>query len=141
LIQLIQTDKTNPSINKSLELKTDAQTLKILKTSCYDCHSYETKYPKYSYIAPMSWLIKRNINNGRDSLNYSTWKNIDDDMKLKRLKRTIQLTQNGLMPKPEYTAVFHKDALLNKKQKEIVIKWAQNEIEQIENQTKEEINR
>ena len=132
LIQLIQTDKTNPKVDDKLTLEADIKVMKILKTSCYDCHSYETKYPKYSYIAPMSWLIKRNINNGRDSLNYSIWKDIDKDKKIKRLKRTIQLTKSGLMPKSEYTAVFHEDAIMNKSQKEILIKWSQSQIDILE---------
>ena len=45
----------------------------ILKTSCYDCHSNETRYPWYAYIAPVSWLVVKDVKNGRGDLNFSEW--------------------------------------------------------------------
>jgi hypothetical protein len=41
--------------------------------ACYDCHSNETRWPPYSYVAPMSWLVRRDVERGRDELNFSTW--------------------------------------------------------------------
>jgi len=45
----------------------------ILKASCYDCHSNETVWPWYSKTAPASFLISRDVNNGREHMNFSTW--------------------------------------------------------------------
>ena len=41
--------------------------------ACYDCHSNETVWPWYSYVAPMSWLIRKDIDEGRADLNFSEW--------------------------------------------------------------------
>src|SRR5262245_16995178 len=43
----------------------------LVKRACYDCHSNETNYPWYSNIAPVSWLITRDINVGRAVMNFS----------------------------------------------------------------------
>ena len=45
----------------------------IARDSCYDCHSNETDWPVYSYVAPMSWLVRRDVEGGRDELNFSRW--------------------------------------------------------------------
>jgi len=41
--------------------------------SCYGCHSNETDWPVYSYVAPASWLVTRDVDEGRDELNFSEW--------------------------------------------------------------------
>lgn len=77
----------------------------------YDCHSNETRYPWYSHIAPVSWLLYRDINVARDNLNFSTWskKEIDvDDI--------IDQIEQGAMPKPIYLPL-HPEAQLTDKQK------------------------
>ena len=38
----------------------------MLHSACYDCHSNETRWPWYSHIAPMSWLIAGDVKEGRD---------------------------------------------------------------------------
>jgi hypothetical protein len=44
----------------------------ILKRSCADCHSNQTIWPWYSYVAPVSWLVERDVRRGRDHMNLST---------------------------------------------------------------------
>jgi hypothetical protein len=135
LIQLIQIDRSNPKVDQAQTLKADEKVLNVIKDACYDCHSYETKYPRYSYIAPLSWLIKRNVNNGRKALNFSTYASMDDLLKQKRLQRSIQQVKSGMMPKSEYAAL-HEEAKLSKTQKDLYIHWAQKEIETIEQRLK-----
>src|SRR5687768_1756649 len=45
----------------------------IARTSCYDCHSNETEWPAYSYVAPMSWVVRKDVEAGRRTLNFSEW--------------------------------------------------------------------
>jgi hypothetical protein len=45
----------------------------IFERSCYDCHSNKTVYPWYSKVAPVSWLLARDINGGRHQVNFSEW--------------------------------------------------------------------
>jgi hypothetical protein len=47
------------------------QTRDLAKRACYDCHSNETVWPWYSVVAPVSWLNQRDVNEGRQHLNFS----------------------------------------------------------------------
>ncbi len=42
--------------------------------ACYNCHSHETEWPWYSYVAPVSWLIEQDVLLGREEMNFSDWK-------------------------------------------------------------------
>ena len=48
------------------------QTEQLARAACFDCHSNETRYPWYSNIAPMAWLVNQDINEGRKKMNFST---------------------------------------------------------------------
>ncbi len=52
---------------------------RIARQSCYDCHSNETDWPVYSYVAPMSWLIRSDVETGREELNFSEWEDHDSE--------------------------------------------------------------
>ncbi|WP_345980204.1 heme-binding domain-containing protein [Sulfurimonas sp. HSL3-2] len=116
-IQFIRPDFKNPKVDETVALNADTKVMSVLKTSCYDCHSNETKYPWYHNVAPVSWMMSSNINDGRKALDFSNWANIDAKVKLERLKRAKQLVNNELMPKSEYL-LMHKDADLDKEKKE-----------------------
>jgi len=45
----------------------------LAKQACFDCHSNETEWPLYSHIAPASWLVQHDVNEGRAVLNFSEW--------------------------------------------------------------------
>lgn len=65
-------DHTNPSVRK--EPQWDApETRELAVRACFDCHSNQTVWPWYSNIAPMSWLVQRDVDEGRKHLNFSTW--------------------------------------------------------------------
>lgn len=132
LIQFIRPDFTNPKVNNSLSLNADTKVMHVLKTSCYDCHSDETRYPWYHNLAPVSWVMSSNIKNGRKALDFSNWTKIDPSMKLKRLKRAKQLVNNGLMPKGEYLLI-HDKAVLNKEKKEILEQFFDAQIDKLQN--------
>ena len=48
-------------------------TRELARRACFDCHSNETIWPWYSNVAPLSWLIQRDVDEGRDELNWSKW--------------------------------------------------------------------
>jgi hypothetical protein len=50
-----------------------ARTERLARGACFDCHSNETVWPWYSNIAPASWLVFRDVQEGRDSVNFSEW--------------------------------------------------------------------
>lgn len=120
-MQFIQTDKTNPTVDKNIEIKTNAEVMKIFKTACYDCHSNETVYPWYSNIAPFSWVVSNHINEGRKALNFSTWENYSDEEKKEHLK-DIYRTVYASMPLQSYLWI-HDDAILTKEQRTLIRDW------------------
>lgn len=97
----------------------------LLRTSCYSCHSNETKYPWYSYVAPSSWLIARDVRVGRDELNFSTWLDYDQRKMLSKLDDVVTEVGEGNMPMPIYT-LMHSSAKLSDKQRKLIIEWAES---------------
>lgn len=57
----------------------DAAAEELAAGACLDCHSHQTRYPLYSRVAPMSWLIQHDIEQGRDELNLSDWDRDDGE--------------------------------------------------------------
>lgn len=131
LIQFIHVDRTNPKIDKNIELKAPQDVMHILKKSCYDCHSYETKWPYYSNIAPISFVVASHVKDARSAMNFSTWKEIDIKKKAQRLKRAIQTVNNGMMALPSYVYA-HKGAKLTKSEKEVLTSWFKQELSLLE---------
>jgi hypothetical protein len=102
----------------------------ILKTSCYDCHSNETHYPWYSYIAPAKWLVIRDIRLGREGLNFSEWENLKPRDQISLLDGISEEVEAGSMPMPIYTLI-HRNAILEDDQKKLLIDWTEKMINDI----------
>ena len=84
----------------------DATSERIARESCYSCHSNESDWPAYSYVAPMSWLVRNDVERGRDELNFSTWDRDDGEA-----DDAIEAIVDGAMPPGRYTAI-HRGASL-----------------------------
>ena len=130
-IQFIPLAKTNPKVDNFLALQSVSNVKTVLKKSCYDCHSFETKWTALSDIAPFSWFIVSHVNDARKALNFSQWAKIDSQTKIKRLKRIIQTTSNGMMPLSSYLS-FHEEAKLSSDDKKVLRDWANNQLNQIQ---------
>lgn len=118
-IQLIPVDRSNPPVVSDLEAPIEVKT--ILKRSCYDCHSNEVKWPWYSYLAPVSWLVSHDVKEGREELNFSEWSNYSGDAKKK--EKIIEEISEGEMPLPIYL-ITHPEASVSKQELEILKQWA-----------------
>jgi mono/diheme cytochrome c family protein len=90
-------------------------TRELFFRACGDCHSNATAWPWYGYVAPISWLIQRDIDKGRAALNVSEWGrpqgNSDD---------AAAVVQNGAMPPTRYTTL-HPSAKLTDSEKQALI--------------------
>jgi hypothetical protein len=104
----------------------------ILKTSCYDCHSSQTHYPCYSHVAPVSWLVASDVEEGRQKLNFSNWKQNDKRRKIRQLEDIKEEVQQGEMPMSIYTFI-HRKAKLTEAQKQLLIKWSDEMAEKVLN--------
>lgn len=132
VMQFIRPDFNNPKVDETVALNTDPHIMNVLKTSCYDCHSNETKYPWYHNVAPVSWMMSNNIASGRKALDFSNWANIDTKVKLERLQRAKQLVNIEMMPKSEYL-LMHKKAALNSEEKKMLEQFFDSEIQNLSN--------
>ena len=119
LIQFIRPDFHNRGIDPDVALSADPSVMQVLKKSCYDCHSQETRYPWYTDIAPVSWIMANHIGQGRKALDFSNWANIPPVIKIERFTRAKQMINNHLMPKGLY-ALVHKNAVLTPEEKRML---------------------
>ncbi len=119
-IQFIPVDRENKPIdskNNFVDIYKTPQHIKvILKNACYDCHSNETIYPNYAYVAPISWTIKDHINEGREHLNFSEWGIYNKELKENAIEKTVSSVRDLQMPLPSYIG-YHPSANLTTKQR------------------------
>ncbi|KAF0153059.1 MAG: hypothetical protein FD143_499 [Ignavibacteria bacterium] len=123
-IQFIEVERTNPPVTK--ELLASAEVKKILKDACYDCHSNETKWPWYSKVAPVSFLITNHVNDGRRHLNFSTWGNLFTPKQKEYKKEIWEEIERGNMPISHYTWL-HPKAKLTPEQLQLIKSWSKGE--------------
>ncbi|HOB24577.1 MAG TPA: heme-binding domain-containing protein [Kaistella sp.] len=126
LIQFIPVDRTNKPVDHKINFVHVFQTPKnvqeVLKKACYDCHSNETVYPKYAYVAPISWSIKHHINEGREHLNFSEWGNFNQDLKKNMLENASKSVKNYSMPMTAYLPQ-HPEANLTKAERVLLVNY------------------
>ncbi len=109
----------------------------ILATKCGDCHSESTHYPLYAHIAPVSWLMERDIHAGRTSLNLSQWQAMSDESRISMLTRIASVAHTGQMP-PQAYVVLHRGARLSQDEQEEIYAWAKAERKRLRQQSKRE---
>jgi hypothetical protein len=102
----------------------------ILKTSCYDCHSNQTQFPWYAHVAPASWLLADDINEGRRDLNFSEWGTFTKRHKIGTLRKIRQQVSEGNMPLKNYLYI-HRDAKLSSAQIDSLGQWTKDMTKQI----------
>ena len=132
LLQAIQIDVPNPpkNIDSSKEITAPKEIMEMLKTSCYDCHSYQTKMPWYGNISPISLEVKSHIKHGRLAVNFQEWENYTDEKKQK-IYNGIVKTINFQMPIPMYLSL-HEEAKLSKEERNQIKNWASSFIKERE---------
>ena len=94
------------------------QTRALAVRACFDCHANTTTWPWYSHVAPVSWLVQHDVDEGRDDLNFSEW----DPAKPKRsATKAAGEVDEGDMP-PFYYRWMHPEARLSADEKAALIK-------------------
>ena len=125
LIQLVPVDRSNPPATEKLVMPDNVQ--QIMQRSCFDCHSNETVWPWYSYVAPVSWLVKHDVEEGREHLNFSEWDKLNQKRKMKRLEEIVEEVEEGKMPMPIYL-IMHGDAEVSAAELAVLREWTQQEL-------------
>jgi len=74
LIQLVPFGRAHDNPPVVQEPNWDSpQTRELAARACFDCHSNTTVWPWYSNVAPVSWLVQHDVDEGREHLNFSDW--------------------------------------------------------------------
>jgi len=93
-----------------------------LKIACYDCHSFNTRYPWYSYVAPVSFWLQDHIKDGREELNFSEWGTYTAKKQNHKMEEGAEMVSEGHMPLNSYLWI-HTDARLSQPQRDDMAGW------------------
>jgi Haem-binding domain len=134
LIQLYRPAKTNPPEDATKTLHATAQmppdVAEAVNRSCSDCHTNRTSWPKYSYVAPVSWLVVDDVNEGRRHVNFSEWGTYSAERQQKKLGDICDEVKDGGMPLRQYTWM-HTGTALTQQQRDAVCAWTKAEQQRI----------
>jgi len=124
LLQFTNPARTNPTVVNDIAATNPPppEITALLHAACYDCHSHETKWPLYSRIAPSSWLVVGDVNEGRKHMNFSDWPT-DPAAVAKKLDRINEVLDYKEMPPKQYT-LLHPEARLTAAQVKQLMDWS-----------------
>jgi len=119
LIQLIPYGHQHTNLAVVQEPKWDTpQIRELTQRACFDCHSNETIWPWYSNVAPVSWLVQRDVEEGRRFLNFSDWGRVREPYEI------IEAVSEGKMPPSQYL-IMHPEARLTQAEKGALVSGLQ----------------
>jgi hypothetical protein len=127
VIQFVGPARTNPvsdpnrAISKHVPVPPDVKTL--LDRGCWNCHSNQTVWPAYSYVAPVSWNVIAHVNDGRGSLNFSNWPEGPEEAGELLDAVCDEVVKKRTMPMPQYTWL-HPEAKLTDAERKRLCDWA-----------------
>jgi len=121
VVQFVPVARVNPT--EKDQPPAPAQVQALFQRACYECHSNETRWPWYSAVAPVSFLIAHDVNEGRRELNFSTWNRYEERRKKRKLKEVAEQVEKDKMPQ-WYYVLIHPGAKLSAAESELIIKWA-----------------
>jgi Haem-binding domain len=120
-IQFIPVSRTNPPVESPIHASPAVES--VLRRACYDCHSNETVWPWYSRIAPVSWLVAHDVNEGRAHLNFSEWGRLSSAKQVEAVGDIWEQVSEGEMPLWIYLPA-HREARLTDQDKAALEAWA-----------------
>ena len=126
---------TNPSVDPAQTLAASTavppEISAVFARSCNDCHSNQTNWRWYTYVAPVSWFTVGHVNDGRKEFNISEWGHYKKRMKDTRLKSICAEVRGGAMPLSSYTFV-HRETKLSADEVKKICDWTENTRQQLE---------
>jgi Haem-binding domain len=98
----------------------------VFAQACINCHSEKTRWPWYSNVAPVSWLVENDVKRARGRLNLSRWDRLDTAEQRLLLTAIATVIENREMPLHRYV-VFHPEVKLSADDSVQVIEWTRAE--------------
>ncbi len=116
LLQLIPYGRRHDNPPVRMEPAWDSpRTRELAVRACYDCHSNEVRWPWYSHVAPVSWLVQHDVDEGRRAMNLSEW-----DRPQKEAHEAAEEVAKGKMP-PWFYTPLHPPAKLSREERDQLI--------------------
>jgi hypothetical protein len=133
LLQFIRTEK-NESNDKTHDISTKyavpANVNHLLEVACNDCHSNKTRYPWYSQIQPVAWLLNNHVEDGKQDLNFSTFASLSIAIQNHKFEEVIEMVDKKAMPLSSYTFLgLHNEANLNDEERKAIIDWVKAQMD------------
>jgi len=133
-VQLVLLERVNlpvppllPSPPSTGDIGAPPQIEALLARACYDCHSNRTKWPWYSHVAPVSWLLARDVALGRKELNFSEWRSYYPQTRRRKLQWMGRVLRERSMPPWAY-CLMHPGARLTGAERGMLDRWIDAEI-------------
>jgi hypothetical protein len=104
---------TNPRVLQEPSWS-DPEVRTLAARACFDCHSNETVWPWYSHVAPISWLVQRDVDEGRRVLNFSEWNRSQPEA-----TESAEALAEGEMP-PRVYLPLHPGAKLSQVERQLL---------------------
>ena len=96
-----------------------------LRRACYDCHSTETRWPIWAYVAPISWQVIGDVEKARSRVNFSDWASYSPEVQ-SALKATIAYSTSTHRMPTWYYLTLHPDAKLSPADLAALTAWAKD---------------
>jgi hypothetical protein len=122
LIQFVPVDRSNPPVTG--EISAPEPVMAVLRGSCYNCHSNETRWPWYSRVAPVSWRIAEHVREAREHLNFSEWQGLPVEDRDQAMEEIWEEVEKGAMPLSDYLSM-HPEAVLTDPQRDALRRWSE----------------
>jgi hypothetical protein len=114
-----------------------AATRALAARACFDCHSNETRWPWYTRVAPMAWLVARDVAEGRETLNFSAWgtagsgdegdEGDEGEERGEALEELAEVIREGEMPPASYL-LLHPEARLTPDEQQQLLEGLQQSL-------------
>ncbi|MDJ0865833.1 MAG: heme-binding domain-containing protein [Myxococcota bacterium] len=121
-IQLVPVERSNPPV--LAEVPAPPEVREVIERACYDCHSNETRWPWYAQLAPASWLLAYDVAEAREHMNFSDWKQYDEDEQRDLVEEAWEEVEEGEMP-PWFYLPLHPEARLSDADRGVLQRWAE----------------
>jgi len=133
VMQVFRPARTNPPVDPARTLQASAhlspEVAAIFDRACLDCHSYQTRWPWYTEVVPVSWFIANHVAQGRRHMNFSQW---PEKPKVQNhdLAEICEQVKRGEMPLSSYLWI-HRASRLAPGEAEAICAWTKSEQERL----------
>ncbi|HEY2525703.1 MAG TPA: heme-binding domain-containing protein [Candidatus Binataceae bacterium] len=123
--QLVTVAGINPPASSGSPLAAPKPIETLLTRACYDCHSNRTRWPWYSRVAPVSWLVARDVALGRKELNFSEWGSYYPQTRMRKLQWMGRMLRERSMPPWTYR-LMHPAARVGAEDRAMLERWIES---------------